>query len=308
MYFFDNTVICLVLFVMFLARHLSPARMTALNVALTVALLMAGLLVVRDLISMRQNIKLAGDIGPVSEKSSAHSPREALKPFQSYAQVVEQNVFGIQSGPLSRLEGKVSSSAQVSSDLKVLGIIAWPSGFGYAMLTMPGGGQDVFRTGQMIPQSGKLKRVKPHSVFIESGGKVVELPMVEDVTATSSRAPSPKQGADFAQKTSETGYTIDKEALRESIDNPKNLMTDARLVPNMEGGVQKGFILRELRQGGIYQKLGLQNGDVLMRVNEFAISDAESALQAFTAIKGLDRVDLDVIRGGTRMTLTYLVQ
>lgn len=306
MFVFDIVAICLVLFVMFYVRYLSPGRMLALNIVLAVTLIMTGLLIVRDLISMRQSAKPTGDLGSASDRGNAPAPKSALMPFQSYAPVVEKNAFGIQGGTLSRLDARGPSL--VPSDVKVLGIIAWPSGFGYAMLTVPGVGQDMYKTGQEIPQAGTLKRVMPHSIVIESGGRTIELPMVEDMTPPQNKPQASKGNADFAQRTSETSYTIDREALRESIDNPKNLMTDARLVPNMEGGVQKGFTLKELRQGGIYQKLGLQNGDVLLRVNEFAISDAESALQAFTAIKGLDRVDLDVTRGGTRMTLTYLVQ
>ena len=85
-------------------------------------------------------------------------------------------------------------------------------------------------------------------------------------------------------------------------------MTDARFVPNFINGRQQGFELREVKPGGIYSSLGLQNGDVLLRINEFTISNPESALQAFTALKGIDRAQLDIIRGGSRMTMTYQIR
>jgi general secretion pathway protein C len=86
------------------------------------------------------------------------------------------------------------------------------------------------------------------------------------------------------------------------------LLTEARLLPNILEGRQQGFVLTEMKPGGIYQSIGLQDGDVLLRINDFDISSPESALQAFTALKGMDVVQLDIIRDGTPMTLTYRIQ
>ena len=90
--------------------------------------------------------------------------------------------------------------------------------------------------------------------------------------------------------------------------NPAQMMTDARLRPNNVSGRDEGFILSEVKPGGIYQSLGLQDGDVLLRINDYDISNPERALQAFTALRGLDRVQIDLIRSGARMTMTYQIQ
>jgi len=52
----------------------------------------------------------------------------------------------------------------------------------------------------------------------------------------------------------------------------------------------------------------LQDGDVLLRINEYDISNPERALQAFTALKGMERVQVDLIRSGSRMTMTYQIK
>jgi general secretion pathway protein C len=79
-------------------------------------------------------------------------------------------------------------------------------------------------------------------------------------------------------------------------------------MPNIVDGKQKGFVLSEVKAGGIYQSLGLQNGDILLRINEYTISSPEAALQTFTALKGMDRVQLDIIRNGAKMTMTYQIK
>jgi general secretion pathway protein C len=86
------------------------------------------------------------------------------------------------------------------------------------------------------------------------------------------------------------------------------MLTDARLLPNIVNGRQEGFAMSEVRSGGLYHTLGLRNGDVLLRVNDFDISSTESGLQAFTALKGMDRIKLDMLRNGQRMSLTCIIR
>ena len=282
--------------------------MVVLNVALCVALVLCGLLVVRDTISLKKIASSQPPSAPITKPTA----NEGVKPFESYAAAVVEgkNPFGIAGGKFERITAKTGPS-QSAMNVKVVGIIAWPGGRGYAMLSSPTIPQDVYKAGREIPGVGTLKAVYPYRVVISSGGKDTKLKLIEDsaMAPVTPEAGKPAGGrGEFVQRTSDNTFSVDKEALRESLDNPKNLMTDARMVPNMEGQTQHGFILREVRPGGIYQKLGLKNGDVLLRVNEFAISDTESALQAFTALKGLDRVELDIVRAGVNMTLTYSVQ
>lgn len=280
--------------------------MAIINIALAIALVLAAMLVGRDYLTMRRQALTP----PPAQSKPVGARRADLKPFDSYAPAVEQgNAFGIPGGKIERITAK-SGAAQPVLDVKVVGIIAWPGGRGYAMLSSPSIPQDVYKSGHEIPGIGKLKAVYPYRVVISTGGKDTEFKLIEDsalVPATEGAKPAGTRG-EFIQRTAENAFTVDREALRESIDNPQHLMTDARMVPNMEGAEQRGFVLREVRPGGIYQKLGMRNGDVLLRVNEFEISDTESALQAFTALRGLDRVALDIVRGGSNMTLTYSVQ
>jgi general secretion pathway protein C len=93
-----------------------------------------------------------------------------------------------------------------------------------------------------------------------------------------------------------------------TLDNPAQIMTDAKLIPNMVKGKPDGFILQEIRKNGVYDNLGMKNGDTLLRINGSNISNPENALQTFMALKGMDKVQLDIIRDGNRMTLNYQIR
>jgi general secretion pathway protein C len=120
--------------------------------------------------------------------------------------------------------------------------------------------------------------------------------------------PGGPSASSFGKRTGESTYLIDQQRIQQALEKPDQLMTDARFIPNMVEGRQQGFVLRELKAGGIYQSLGLQNGDILLRINEYSISSPDTALQAITALKGIDRAQLDIIRNGSKTTMTYQIR
>jgi general secretion pathway protein C len=76
-------------------------------------------------------------------------------------------------------------------------------------------------------------------------------------------------------------------------------------LPNIKDGRQEGFTISEVVPGGIYQSLGLRNGDILLKINGLEISNPEVAIQAMSALRGMNNVDLDIIRSGKNISMSY---
>jgi general secretion pathway protein C len=51
--------------------------------------------------------------------------------------------------------------------------------------------------------------------------------------------------------------------------------------------------------------VGLKNGDVLMKINDFPIDSPEKAIQSFMTLKGQNRIKLDLIRDSAPTSLSY---
>ncbi|MEW6214363.1 MAG: type II secretion system protein N [Nitrospirota bacterium] len=226
--------------------------------------------------------------------------------LQDYAVILKDNPFGFAAGELKPIS---SASTAISNvvDVSLIGTVSGPRSLSYAIFMDKTGKQEVFRIGNSIFGLGILKKVEKERVFINVGGKNTEIPL-SDITTIKEVKGSETTSQAFARKTGESTYTIDQRRVQHAIENPNQIMTDARLLPNIVEGRQEGFVLREVKPGGIYQSLGLQNGDVLLRINEYNISNPETALQALTALKGMDRVQLDIIRNGAKMTMTYQIR
>jgi general secretion pathway protein C len=93
-----------------------------------------------------------------------------------------------------------------------------------------------------------------------------------------------------------------------ALEDMSQVLTDARITPHMAGGKVEGFIVTEIKPRGIFDALGLKNGDVLIRVNNYDIVSPERAIQVLSGLKGANEVDLDLIRGGKRMSFHYQVR
>ncbi|MHB8881339.1 MAG: type II secretion system protein GspC [Thermodesulfovibrionales bacterium] len=278
-----------------------PKAMTAVNLLLAVLLLVAVLFFIRDIISIAV---------PLKEKSSTAQSRPKDPPrrnLQDYSAILTKNPFGFPAGELKPLS--VASGPSVAqSDIILTGTVSGRRDLSYAVFADKTGRQEVFRIGQQVFGLGKLSKIETTRVFIREGGRETEVGLKDLADIREIKPPAAPSSASFGRRVGDATYQVDQQRVQQAIEKPAQIMTDARFVPNIIEGKQQGFVLREVKPAGIYSSLGLQNGDVLVRINELTISNPESALQAFTALRGVDRVHLDIIRNGAKMTMTYQIR
>lgn len=287
---------------------LNNRYITYLNIILSIVIFFASLFLIRDLVLLSTK-----EENSPKGKSNSPSVNEMLpikNRIEDYKLILNNNPFGINGGELKSLTSSLNSNKDLQNkeiDILLLGTVSGPPELSYAIFADNKGTQEVFKIGESVFGIGILKAVKKDKVFIKSDTRVIEIPF-EDLKIREVKKKTSETTLSnnlFARKIGSNSYIVDQNKIQQMISNPSQMMTDARLKPNVVNGKEEGFILSEVKPGGIYSALGLQNGDILLRINEYDISDPERALQAFTALRGLDRVQLDLIRNGTKMTITY---
>lgn len=290
-----------------ISKLLTQRNVLYLNILLGIVLFFTTVFVVRDIIShyfeQKKNLQKSAYDG------QSVSAVEPAKQLSDYAEILRNNPFGFSGGEIKALSGTTSQRTQ-GGDITLIGTVVGPKALSYAIFKDAAGIQEVFKVGDPVFDAGNLYRVEQDRVIIRKGEKTEEI-LLDDVRVKEVRkqatavSPAP---ATFAQKIGRSTYMVDQTRLQQAIANPGQMMMDARLKPNIVNGKEEGFVLSEVKPGGVYHSLGLQNGDVLLRINEYDISNPEKALQAFTALKGMDRVQVDLLRGGSRMTMTYQIK
>jgi general secretion pathway protein C len=245
-------------------------------------------------------------IKPVSS-ISVEAKKQEKKSVQEYETMLQNNPFSIPSGSLKQAAS--GTEQKELSDIKLVGTISGNADYGYAIFVGKDGKQSMFKVGESVFEAGKLKTVEKYGASIESNGKLIKITMVDVIAPGEMDDMKGRRVlAGPVQLVKKGEYMIDQKAVQLALDNPTQIMMDAKMIPHMIQGKQEGFMLREVRRNGLYDSLGMQNGDVLLRINSFNISNPENALQAFTALRGMDKVQLDIIRNNNRMTLNYQIR
>jgi general secretion pathway protein C len=128
----------------------------------------------------------------------------------------------------------------------------------------------------------------------------MDIHVVDDTTIVSMQKPGTG-----VQKLSNSKYMVDQKEVLASTENMSQILTQARALPYLEQGKTVGFRLSEIVPGSIYDKIGLQNGDVIQKVNSQDVDDPAKFFQLYQGLRNERSITIDVMRGGQRQTLNY---
>jgi general secretion pathway protein C len=127
-------------------------------------------------------------------------------------------------------------------------------------------------------------------------------------TTAVSSAPPPGDPDAKIRKIGDDRYLVAQAEVEHSMANLSALFTQMRAVPNMQDGKTNGFRLFAIRSGSLFQKMGLQNNDVVQRINGIELTDPGRAMSLFQDLQGETRIAVDVVRGGEARTLSYEIR
>jgi general secretion pathway protein C len=131
-------------------------------------------------------------------------------------------------------------------------------------------------------------------------------PAVAAVSAGDSGEPKGPTG-DGIKKINNNSYEVAQNEIDATLANLNSIATQARIVPNFQDGKANGFKLFSIRPGSLYSKIGIQNGDVVTRINGYDLSSPDKALEIYNKLKDSKQVTVDVIRRGKPETIDYRI-
>ena len=140
-------------------------------------------------------------------------------------------------------------------------------------------------------------------------GSGVPPPVAPVVASAVNTNPPPGQvlGAGVKQ-VSENEYEIPRGEIDKTLSNLNDVAMQARIVPAFKDGQAQGFKLFSIRPDSIYTKIGVQNGDVIKRINGYDLNSPEKALEIYSKLKEASRIDIEVERNGANVRKTYNIR
>ncbi|MEK6580505.1 MAG: PDZ domain-containing protein, partial [Bdellovibrionota bacterium] len=151
-----------------------------------------------------------------------------------------------------------------------------------------------------IEKDGKFERL-----FLLQGP--IQFPGTTPLPVTAAaKAASPAQAASGNVIKS----TVDRRQVDQATSDLPKLLTQASgtLVINTAPGGMSGFRMNSISSSSFFEKIGLQAGDLLQKVNGVEVKDAGAMLNLFQQLRNENNVKVDLIRGGKPSTMSFEIR
>jgi len=159
----------------------------------------------------------------------------------------------------------------------------------------------------------KLKEVKDKSVILERGNQnySLKLPKADIVDNSYSfvKSTPEKETKKDESIVDEDGEKIVSRALiNEYKKDMKKIWQNIAISDYKQDGQLKGFRVRYVKKGSIFEKLGLKRGDIITGINGEMVKSYALPMRIFSNIDSLDGLILQVKRGNNEVELEYEIR
>jgi general secretion pathway protein C len=218
---------------------------------------------------------------------------------------------GVDMAAIAKLFGaSPPSSATVasSSGLRLKGVVAPDGGPIASAIFSTGSGRDiaVFVDREIAPGL-KLLEVKPDHVIVSRNGvrERIDLEAARSVaaggTARGSRAPGFRMNV---TRSSDSSYAFSRKELDEALRDP-NQLTYLGIIGMPPGG---GVRMESAPSGSLAQKLGLQAGDVIKKINGQPVASSGDLARFYQQFATTSVINAEIQRGSQTLQVSYSIQ
>jgi general secretion pathway protein C len=113
--------------------------------------------------------------------------------------------------------------------------------------------------------------------------------------------------ADAVKKLDGNRYEIKRAYIDNALGNLNNIATQARIVPSFKNGVANGFKLFSIQPGSLYSAIGVENGDVIQRINGYEMNSPDKALEVYQKLRDAAHITIELERNGQIVRKEYNV-
>jgi general secretion pathway protein C len=202
----------------------------------------------------------------------------------------------------------VRASLGLAEKLRLIGVVLGDQRGVFAIIEdLASKQQSLYHLHDSVLDLGEVSDIRRNGIVIRQGNleELLELahaeapPVAGDSAGTTSSPKKPSTSGAPLRK------VVDRREVEQAMSDLPKLLSQARAVPNMTNGAVNGYRLDYIAPASFYEKIGVQTGDILQRVNGVDIRDPSTMLSLLQQLKNEQIVKLDVVRNNQRSTITY---
>jgi general secretion pathway protein C len=239
--------------------------------------------------------KLAG-LAPPPPEPDVHEPGAALAGLAAGA---DPNADAVKSGMRVKLLGTLLSGVSEWSFASVLDqLTSHPTTYMTGDIIQGAKIADIERSRVIIINNGRRE-------FIDATGGDGTAP---PVTVKKDDAPASVALGNGIKAVNDNSYVVPRGEIDKTLSNLNDVAMQARIVPAFKDGQAEGFKLFSIRPDSIYTKIGIQNGDVIKRINGYDLNSPEKALEIYSKLKEAGSIQIELDRNGSNISKSYSIQ
>lgn len=249
---------------------------------------------------------------PIPKKPMAQNQ---TMPTDDFDAIQRRNMFNVEGkipDPFDQgLLDCMSQAKPSSQKLQLMGtIVMTDDKFSVALLQDEGGAQKFGVKKDELFGDGKyqaLKIERKRFCFQVKATQDFEFVEIADEGGLGGPALSMGGGSGWVTPTSETSFDVPRTMLNEKLSNLNEILQTARAVPYQEGSRFKGFFIQSMEENSPFKDLGVRTGDIITGVNGTPMDNPGRGLEVFQKFKDAGQIEMDVLRGGRKVTLSFKI-
>ena len=243
-------------------------------------------------------------IDATKERLSSSPENNRHIQLQDYSVITERNLFLTTLKEAGGNEaGGVFDSGQKAADFDLKGTVACDSSFGFIIVEeRENRKQKLYRLGEKIG-SRKLVKITRNTAVLKNEEGEVTL-KIKETMEDSLLSNSPVARRDSSSKIP----NFVKKNMDGNLNNLESIMNQAVVRPFMNKGVREGYIISNIAPNSLYEKAGLQNGDIITGINNNQMQNANDIMQLLNSMQSGSLMEFSIKRKGRTETINYTLE
>ena len=227
--------------------------------------------------------------------------------------IIERNLFGAQILPAAvPISEPAEELDETKLPLQLLGtLLSADSKNSTAAIVETGNpSHELLHEGDPLQRHPQVRvaAIERGRVILQNGDRREELLLNEDQSPPArsivskrrprrSRRPSPRRVPSAPAPPPIAEQLKELQLSASTMRNARDLLEQAKITPKWEDGVMQGMELHEIVPGSFYDKLGLEDGDVIQSFNGIKLDSPAAGAQVLSQFAEADQFDLELSDG-----------
>ena len=245
--------------------------------------------------------KLAGFRTEETSTGKTVRRKVAGKPsLNAYRIISGRNLFGSIDKAGEKIQINVDELEPTKLGLALLGTVSGTGGFDFAVIEEKNKKkQGLFREGDAVAAATIIRIMRGMVVLrVDDRDEILKM---EEGNQRSEVGDQRSEGRGVKNI-----IKVKKTDIDNAFKNMGEMLAQVRIRPHFSSGKPDGFMVSRIKPGSIFQKMGMQNGDIIQGVDNQPIKSPDEMMKLYNKMKSGSAISLNIKRKGRQEELKYI--